>query len=514
MSGSEVRVATSELRSTAQTVETPLGEGPGPVNPPDGLAITAAAIKRLEASAARMGLTLRAGEVEGEILAWSLRESAAAYDKADEAQKATLDTQMNGGAAPANEGAAPVASSQKPTPFTIPHTDYPLDSATASYPEEADADIGNGWMAAAATIHDGDTQALSVKYMRDQWKAHKGTVQAHSEKFATPPAGWEGSAADACTGSMNSLQRWWFYMGDECFRLGEQVEKLADAHDTLVAAHPTMEDVEYYKTFPWSTLPALARALWYSKKQQDSEAALLEYANAIKLLEIQPKAPPTVDPQPADRIEIKKMNEQAETGKTVPKDTGPDQSAGEDNPASGPQVSPVSTQAPNSGGQEQSPAQSGGAPSGGQGGSQGGGSPGGGSPTGMSGMPMSTPAGDLPELGEPGLKPASAGGAGGGMGGGGGGTPSMPLSPAVGADSVAASPSGARGGAPAPAPAAGGGMGGMGGGMGGMGGGHGQGQGKEKRRDPKLAEDEDLYIEDRAYTEGIIGRRARKDTKG
>ena len=36
----------------------------------------------------------------------------------------------------------------------------------------------------------------------------------------------------------------------------------------------------------------------------------------------------------------------------------------------------------------------------------------------------------------------------------GGGTPSMPLSPAVGADSVAASPSGARGGAPAPAPGA------------------------------------------------------------
>ncbi|OBG55440.1 hypothetical protein A5669_18555 [Mycolicibacterium fortuitum] len=55
-------------------------------------------------------------------------------------------------------------------------------------------------------------------------------------------------------------------------------------------------------------------------------------------------------------------------------------------------------------------------------------------------------------------------------------------------------------------------MGGMGGGMGGMGGGHGQ-QGKEKRRDPKLAEDEDLYIEDRAYTEGVIGRRARRDVK-
>ena len=62
--------------------------------------------------------------------------------------------------------------------------------------------------------------------------------------------------------------------------------------------------------------------------------------------------------------------------------------------------------------------------------------------------------------------------------------------------------------------AGGAGAGGMGGGMGGMGGGHGQGgQGKEKRRNPNLTEDEDLYVEDRAYTEAVIGRRARKDPK-
>ena len=56
-----------------------------------------------------------------------------------------------------------------------------------------------------------------------------------------------------------------------------------------------------------------------------------------------------------------------------------------------------------------------------------------------------------------------------------------------------------------------GGMGGMGGGMGGMG--HGGAQpGKEKRRDPNLAPDEDLYTEDRAWTEGVIGARKRRDT--
>jgi hypothetical protein len=54
--------------------------------------------------------------------------------------------------------------------------------------------------------------------------------------------------------------------------------------------------------------------------------------------------------------------------------------------------------------------------------------------------------------------------------------------------------------------------GGMGGGMGGMG--HGAGgasPGKEKRRDPNTAPDEDLYTEDRPWTEGVIGARRRRD---
>jgi hypothetical protein len=56
-------------------------------------------------------------------------------------------------------------------------------------------------------------------------------------------------------------------------------------------------------------------------------------------------------------------------------------------------------------------------------------------------------------------------------------------------------------------------MGGMGGPMMGGMGGQGQNQGKEKRRDPNLAADEDLYKEDRPWTEGIIGNRRRKDPK-
>jgi hypothetical protein len=90
----------------------------------------------------------------------------------------------------------------------------------------------------------------------------------------------------------------------------------------------------------------------------------------------------------------------------------------------------------------------------------------------------------------------------------------MPLQPSVGAETVGPAPGGARGGGSGaiPASAMGGGMAGMGGGMGGMGHGGGAQPGKEKRRDPNLAPDEDLYTEDRPWTEGVIGARRRRDT--
>ena len=38
-------------------------------------------------------------------------------------------------------------------------------------------------------------------------------------------------------------------------------------------------------------------------------------------------------------------------------------------------------------------------------------------------------------------------------------------------------------------------------------------QGKEKRRDPNLSPDEDLYTEDRPWTEAVIGNRRRRDVQ-
>jgi hypothetical protein len=90
----------------------------------------------------------------------------------------------------------------------------------------------------------------------------------------------------------------------------------------------------------------------------------------------------------------------------------------------------------------------------------------------------------------------------------------MGLQPNVGGSSVGPSTTaGGPGAGPGPSVAgsAGGGMGGMGGGMPMHG--QGQGGGKERKRTPGLAPDEDIYTEDRPYTEAIIGLRRRREVQ-
>lgn len=111
-------------------------------------------------------------------------------------------------------------------------------------------------------------------------------------------------------------------------------------------------------------------------------------------------------------------------------------------------------------------------------------------------------------------KSAGGGGSGGGGAGGGGGGPT-PLQPSVSGVAVGPSPtSGGMASAATPAAASAGGM--MAGGMGGMAPMHGGGAqaGKEKQRTPGVAPDEELYSEDRPWTEGIIGRSERRAGQG
>lgn len=489
----------SDMKASAQKASTPSPKGPKSPPAPDGLEITAAAIEQLKTSAERLVETLDAGDQEGRRIAFALNAAANAFDKVVQEQQQVFDAQMNGGSGtPAS--AAPVVpdlNGMEPVPMI----------RCFGFPASADWDFFTSWESAAQTIHSGPG-ADALQNFADQWRDLCGKLKTHQINFAGHTGLESGTAAEACGTAMGRLQTWWDNMGDEATRLGAEAQKLASAHRTLVGSHPTMADVENFRRTSWlNPLEKSAKWAWF---QTRSETALREYANSTDLMEIRPGKPPSIGGLPA--VNAGDVPSGRDPVPSVAPPTGnepPPGSSSVPNTATPTTASPVSAKPSSSSGEQSSGSPSGESPSGGS--PSGGGSPSsGGSPSG-SGMPSGMPEGmpEMPGLDDPSLKPASAGA---GMGGGGGGMGGGPLGPAVGAETVAASPTGARGGGVPGAAPGGGGMGGMGGGMGGMGGGHGQ-QGKEKRRDPKLAEDEDLYIEDRAYTEGVIGRRARRDVK-
>ncbi|WP_157561242.1 hypothetical protein [Mycobacterium sp. E802] len=512
-SSDEMKKAAAKI--TANPASASPVSAPGP---PDSLEITAAAINQLMASSSRLELTFAAADTEAGRMASALVAAADTFDKVVSTSKEEFDKQMHGdGARPSTRFETVVPSGvmdAAPAPVDVP---YPASAETGGFAS---------WRESAKKIHNGDGTSGLQDFM-DAWSRSKKWLEtSHLNDFEAPKG--DGTAADAYTEAMKRLRGWWVDMASECGRVIEQAQNFIDAHRDLVSEHPTMDDVATYEKLEpdglvniiigLSPLASVGKAVGKGALnkyfQERSEAALKKYADRVAFKEIRPGMPPSIrglsSATPGDQPPGTNPPGTSPPGAGAPPG-GATPEIPEMPSVEMPSMSPASADPSAGQGSGGSPS-GGGAPSGGapSGGAPSGGMPSGGLPKGPEGMP------EVPGLGEPSLKPASAGGGGGGMGGGGGGMPAGPLGPAVGADSVAASPAAARGGgAPAGAPGSAG-AGGMGGGMGGMGGGHGQGQGKEKRRNPNLSEDEDLYKEDRAYTEAVIGRRARpeaKDTK-
>ncbi|MGV0592903.1 PPE domain-containing protein [Mycolicibacterium porcinum] len=513
------KVVAEALTAAAEQMSEPRYDGPDKQHPTDpyGLDVpdaalpeTKEAINQLKNSTGILMTALKAGDAETKRLILSLKSAAAAYTEMDERSAAALGTQ---GTDPSKKPAIEPVTPKPIENIDVPKIDY------GGYPSSPD-DQWAKWTTAARAINEhGDPEAMQrVEAFQTSWGQYQTDLKNWVEANIPLEVGnWEGDAAVSCKNALLSLRSWWNDMANECKNLSIEAGKLLSAHKQLASVHPNMHDVEvdgngWLNPIDWSNF------------QYQSEYDRNNYENNINLTQIRPGGPPTISGLPnikSNDVGNRPGTQTPQIPGTSPGTTGDTGSTGstpempempEMPSMDTPSVSPASAD-PSSGQESGGSPSAGGSPSGGSpsgsGGSPSGGAPStGGLPKGTGGMP------EVPGLGEPSLKPASAGGGGGGMGGGGGGMPAGPLGPAVGADSVAASPSGARGaGGGVPGAPGGAGAGGMGGGMGGMGGGHGQGQGKEKRRNPNLSEDEDLYVEDRAYTEAVIGRRARKDAK-
>ncbi|MEE3066137.1 MAG: secretion protein EspB [Actinomycetota bacterium] len=450
-----LNVEHAELIARADELDAPI---PGvPANnghAPCALELATRAAQQLAFSADNMRIYLAAGEREHARLAQSLRNAAKAYEDLDELAADALDNDTPvAAAAPAHAEPDDAEPAMLASTVSLRGLDpipyYPVKEA-------------------AKALMQGD-QGRSLLDFADEWAAYLRTLSQASFRFR-PFTDWDSEASDAVERHFDLDRNWLDHMARLCGQLSTQARNLVAAHRWAVSEHPTLEKLRQVderwisnQSVPgWERVgkPALLRV--YAQYQAKSEAVLAEYEQRVELGPVNPPRPPV-----ACKIDVP---------------SAPDLRPG---PGLEPLPLPDGGLPPFGGAMPVLP--SGGMPS----------------------MPTDATRKDAPTnlKAAPGLpkgasvKPASAGAGGAGL-------PAMPKMPLqLAQDSSAVSRLGATAGGGVPIPAAYAALnkgGGMGMPMGAAPAGHGQDGVKAKRVQHG---DESIYTEDRAWTEGVIGRR-------
>lgn len=501
--GGEQRVVPESLERQAQSMDdgqpwhNPAAEA---VQPPDALPSSSAAVANLNANAKSLLDFQNWAEAENKRIADMLTIAAAGYRKVDEQYGESLDNPERTGAVDAITLPAPsTPPAPTPTPVGAPQA---LEAGGYSDVYKTQADL--------TSPDDG----ASLKAAMLQWAL--ASKRAADKEPKPPPGDWEGEAADAAFARMTEFAGHLRQLSSAWEDLGEAAAKILEAHNSAKSRHTEIY-TEYRELdellkkaaaeITADNAAAMQVAMEMIRKrmealQRESDAVREQYASAATFSPVRPEMP-------------------AARGADSPTTAGGGGGGGAGDKPTGDPAAMAEKMAQSLGGP---PTGAGGEPGGGA--PAGGGAPsgGGGAPSGGSGAGGGAPSGvpTTPKLPtDPSLRPAAASGAGGGAGGGsgggagggsGGGMPATPMSAPVTAETVAPAPTVPAAASVAPSQSgAGGAMGGMGGGMAPMGHGAGAQQGKEKKRDPRLAPDEDLYTEDRPWTEAVIGNRRRRE---
>jgi hypothetical protein len=478
-----LNVEYDELMARAVELEAPIpGIPPGNPAPPCNIAMVVKGAQQLALSADNMRLYLGVGDRERKRLAESLRNAAKAYEEADEGAEEAFD----------NETAV-----QEVTPDLVDEgVDPSTLGETVSLMAVPDPVPYYAVRQAAQEIEAGD-QGVSFTNFANAWEAYQRTLLEARIRFRPFQDWWNGTASDAVEANFDSQRGWLDAMATMCGTMATQARVVVTAHKWAITQHPTVFQInevdalwnDYAQRaaqnqFPYNLVwpqvkPQLEQR--YRDFQSKSEEVLTEYEKRAAF-----PLPPLSPPKPPPAYYIPPPPEPGSGDEPGPGDPGgidPNNPGGE---------------LPDPGLELPDPT---GMPAAGAGG----------------GMPSTPPIPAMPDNskladalkdlkgGPPGagMKPASLGG-----GKIGGGIPAMPMQPPSEAESsrpASAVPGAASMGRGVPIPAAGGAAGGgMGGGMAPMAPGQGQNAGKQGSR-VDGDDDDSLYTEERAWTEGAIG---------
>ncbi len=524
----EVRVEPSDLTAKANQIRG-LTFASAQAQPPlisaDALIIASVAVTNIAQNAENLWAYQEFGRLEGQRLAQTLDNVAAAYSQIDQQSGEGIGSTFD---VPGGAPGGPVMpkSVDLPAPPHPPKMPIPKGQLASE----------QGFMdpqSAQAALEGGDDGA-SLRAAATMWRANAESLAASAEEFEVNSVDWEGQAADAAYAKFNAYRDWLISLSGSWKRLADEADVAAKAHSKAKFDHQPI--AQRYRELSQEVVnnppgsPAWADAMnKIAEEQKKSEDLRNQYAREAVVDQIEPEEPPApvmsgIPVTPEDHRRAKPYTRDGEQqgggggGQQSPgggAGGAPQEAAASPMSAGDPaaQAAQAAQQAGQQAGQQGGGAPSGGSPGGGQpgGGQPGGGAPGGGTPGLGKGDPKSP--------NDPRLRPAAArggggAGAGGGSGGGGGGLGGVPLQPAVSAETVAPTPYAASAG-PAAAGAAGaaGGAAAGGGGMGGMApmhGAHGAGGSGEKKRNPQLSQDEEIYVEERPHTEPVIGLQPRR----
>jgi hypothetical protein len=501
------KVVYQELMARADALEVPIVDQHGQgiptedPQPPCGLEMLRDAAEDFATYAGEMRDHLKLFDKTRKELARQLRNAAKAYRHVDEdAAEAVLSgTPLSGVAIPASAGGdfGPTmlgAGAEEPLPEDVVRKLHSLEEIALQL-EQPD-------------------QGASFERFAEQWSKYRDALRHACDRFR-PFQEWEGDAATAVGENFDMQRAWLNTMARFSDQMARQAKTVVKEFRSLRDEHVYAVDARYARRTKWDYRKLVELEQWvkqsahtayqtfmvtYNEATRESQALLTDFRlnSTLPVKPVNPTAPPRITtdikpPQPW-KPATRPTDKDIQKAHILKPATRPDWMDDEPKPTPTPTPTPVPAPSNENAGM----------------------------PTGMTSPTMptmpSTPQthdaqlakalSDLKGKGAPGLphagggvKPASVGGAG---------VPAAPLQPS-GDGEATARPSAAGPGNPGRGVP---GLGAMGGGMGGgMPGGMGQGAGKDAGKGKRVqgAEEDALYTEDRAWTEGVIGRRRLKD---
>ena len=291
MSGDEVQVVPEDLTGKATQIRglswSSMGAQP-PLISPDALVLSSVAITNLSVNAESMWAFQEYGKVEGQRLAQTLDNVAAAYAEVDQGSGEKIGATMDIPAGPSGGG------SVFPKGIDIPPLPHP---PAMPIPKGIGAPDPMWDPIETQQALDAGDDGSSLRTAAQMWRQNALSLEASAQQFETKSLLWEGQAADAAYSKFNSYRDWLVSLAGSWERLAGEADRLATAHDAAKSDHRPIAD-EYRQLYSETMGKALdatvlAKMQRMAELQGRSEELRNTYARDGQPYQIQPEDPPS-----------------------------------------------------------------------------------------------------------------------------------------------------------------------------------------------------------------------------